>query len=44
MDNSIKRLMAKKLAEWLLKDFDLIIDQPTEEEICRSLEEHQETD
>ena len=44
MDNSIKRLMAKKLAEWLLKDFDLIIDKPTEEEICRSLEEHQETD
>ena len=43
MDNSIKKLMAKKLAEWLLKDFGLAIDPPTEEEICQSLEEHQES-
>ena len=42
MDNSIKKVMAKKLDEWLLKDFDLIIDPPTEEDICQGLEEHQE--
>ena len=42
MDNSIKKQLAKKLAEWLLKDFNLVIDPPTEEEICQSLEEHQE--
>ena len=42
MDNSIKKKMAKQLAEWLLKDFNLVIDPPTEEEICQSLEEHQE--
>ena len=44
MDNSIKKQLAKKLAEWLLKDFNLVIDPPTEEEICQSLEEHQEID
>ena len=43
MDNGIKKLMAKRLAEWLLKDFDLVIDPPTEEEICQGLEEHQES-
>ena len=46
MDNSIKKVMAKELAKWLLKDFEknfeLILDPPTEEEICRDLEEHQE--
>ena len=42
MDYSIKKLMAKKLAEWLLKDFDLVIDPTTEEDICQGLEEHQE--
>ena len=44
MGYSIKKLMAKKLAEWLLKDFDLVIDPPTEEDICQGLEEHQEED
>ena len=38
--------MAKKLARWLLKDleldFELILDPPTEDDICRNLEEHQE--
>ena len=46
MDNSINQRMAKKLARWLLKDFEknfeLILDPPTEEGICRDLEEHQE--
>ena len=44
MDNSVKKNMAKKLAEWLLKDFEPIIDSPTEEEICQNLEKHQEED
>ena len=44
MDNSIKKKMAKQLAEWLLKDFELIIDPPTEEDICRNLEKHHEKD
>ena len=44
MDNSIKKKMAKQLAEWLLKDFKLIIDPPTEEDICQNLEKHQEKD
>ena len=44
MDNSIKKLMAQQLAKWLFKDFGLVIDAPTEEEICQSLEEHQEED
>ena len=46
MDNGINKKMAKKLAKWLLKDFEsnfkLILDPPTEEEICQDLEEHQE--
>ena len=46
MDNGISKKMAKKLAKWLLEDFEsnfkLILDPPTEEEICQDLEEHQE--
>ena len=42
MDNGIKKKMAKRLTEWLFNDFELVIDPPTEEEICQSLEEHQE--
>ena len=44
MDYSIKKKMAKQLAEWLLKDFELIIDSPTEDDICQNLEKHQEED
>ena len=44
MDNGIKKKLAKKLAEWLSSDFGLVIDPPTEEEICQNLEEHQEAD
>ena len=44
MDNSVKKKMAKQLAEWLLKDFELIIDSPTEEDICQNLENHHEKD
>ena len=46
MDNSIKNIIAKQLVRLLLKDFEnnfeLILNPPTEEEICRDLEEHQE--
>ena len=46
MDNCIKNRMAKTLAKLLLKDleknFELVLNPPTEEEICRDLEEHQE--
>ena len=46
MDNSITNRMAKTLAKLLLKDFEknfeLVLNPPTEEEICRDLEEHQE--
>ena len=44
MDNSIKKKMAKQLAEWLLKDFEIIIDPPTEADICQNLEKQQEKD
>ena len=44
MDNSVKKKMARQLAEWLLRDFELIIDSPTEDDICQNLEKHQEED
>jgi hypothetical protein len=46
MDNGINKKMAKKLVRWLLKDlgrdFEMVLDPPTEDAICRNLEEHQE--
>ena len=32
--------MAEMLAEWLVKDFGLLIDEPSEKEIAETLEEH----
>ena len=32
--------MAEMLAEWLFKDFGLLIDEPSEREIAETLEEH----
>ena len=32
--------MAGMLAEWLCKDFGLLIDEPSEKEIAETLEEH----
>ena len=32
--------MAEMLAEWLLKDFGLLIDEPSEKDIAETLEEH----
>ena len=33
-------MMAEMLAEWLFKDFGILIDEPTEKEIAETLEEH----
>ena len=33
--------MAEMLSEWLLKDFGLLIDEPSEKEIAETLEEHE---
>ena len=32
--------MAVMLAEWLFKDFGILIDEPSEREIAETLEEH----
>ena len=40
MENKVKDEMAKMLAKWLYKDFGLLIEAPTEEEIFKELEEH----
>ena len=38
--NNVKDKMAKILAEWLFKDFGLLIEPPSEREIAKELEEH----
>ena len=37
---SVKEILSEKLAEWLFKDFDILIDEPSEKEIAETLEEH----
>ena len=32
--------MAEMLADWLFKDFGILIDEPSEQEIAETLEEH----
>ena len=44
MGNKMKDEMARMLAEWLFKDFGLLIEPPTENEIAKSLEEHDARD
>tara|TARA_Y100001938_G_scaffold149091_1_gene234791 strand:+ start:1148 stop:1309 length:162 start_codon:yes stop_codon:yes gene_type:complete len=41
MKKSVKEIMAELLTEWLFKDFGLLIDEPTSDEIKESLEEHE---
>jgi hypothetical protein len=41
MAESVKDIMARMLGEWLFKDFGLLIDEPTSEDIEKSLEEHE---
>ena len=38
----MKDQMAKMLAKWLFKDFGLLIDEPTENDISKELEAHEE--
>tara|TARA_R100000458_G_C8271365_1_gene246070 strand:+ start:489 stop:626 length:138 start_codon:yes stop_codon:yes gene_type:complete len=38
----VKEVMAEMLTEWLFRDFGLLIDEPTPEEIEKKLEEHEE--
>ena len=40
-DKSVKDIMSEMLAEWLCKDFGILIDEPSEKEIAESLEEHE---
>ena len=40
MAKSVKDIMAGMLAEWLFKDFGLLIDEPSEKDIAETLEEH----
>ena len=38
MVESVKDIMAKMLAEWLLKDFGLLLEEPTSKDIEKRLE------
>ena len=38
---SVKDIMSEMLAEWLFKDFGILIDEPSEKEIAETLEEHE---
>ena len=41
MAKNIKNIMAEMLSDWLLKDFGILIDEPSEREIAETLEEHE---
>jgi hypothetical protein len=38
-DKNVKDVMSEMLAEWLFKDFGILIDKPSEKEIAATLEE-----
>ena len=40
MARKVRDIMAEMLAEWLFKDFGILIDEPSEKEIAETLEEH----
>ena len=42
MAEHIKKTLAKLLVEWLKKDFDYLIDEPTPSDIEKALEEAEE--
>jgi len=42
MSKSVKEVMAEMLAEWLFKDFGLLIDEPSSKDIEKFLEEYEE--
>ena len=39
-DKDVKDVMSEMLADWLFKDFGILIDEPSEKEIAETLEEH----
>ena len=39
MSDKVKDEMAKMLAKWLYKDFGILIEAPSEEDIVKALEE-----
>ena len=40
MAKSVKDIMVGMLAKWLFKDFEILIDEPSEKDIAETLEEH----
>ena len=42
MSKKVKDIMAEMLAEWLFKDFGLLIDKPNPDDIKEELEEYEE--
>ena len=42
MAKNVKDIMAKMLAEWLFKDFKILIDEPTTVDIEKALEKAEE--
>ena len=42
MVESVKDITAKMLADWLFKDFGILIDEPTSKDIEAALEEYEE--
>ena len=42
MAEQIKKTLAKLLSDWLTKDFGVLIDEPTPEDIEKTLEKYEE--
>ena len=42
MAKAIKKTTAKLLSDWLSRDFGILIDSPTQEDIEKTLEEYEE--
>ena len=40
MNNDVRDDLAKMLAKWLYKDFGILIEAPSEDQIAKTLEEH----
>ena len=41
MAEKVKETLSRLLAEWLFKDFGILIDEPTEKDIQKTLEEYE---
>lgn len=41
MAEKVKETLSRLLAEWLFKDFGVLIDEPTPEDIEKTLEEYE---